>query len=294
MLRLRRLRVLRVGDRLRAMWDFSDLDATEARFRKLLADEPSAAGRGEVLTQLARVEGLRGRFDAGHALVAEAEQLDDGDDLVRARALLERGRLYRSSGDAASALPVFEAAFEVALAAGEQFLAVDAAHMAALAAPDQAALVSWTKRGIDLAESSADRDVAYWAGPLLNNLGWSYYEGGAYDEALAAFEQALAARERDPAKPEAREIARYAVGKTLRALGRAEEAARLLEQAVAWSETAEKPDGWFHEEVAEIYAALGRLDEAREHAKRALSLLEGDLDDARSARLRLLAVEAAP
>jgi hypothetical protein len=35
-----------------------------------------------------------------------------------------------------------------------------------------------------------------------------------------------------------------------------------------------KPDDWFHEELAECYAALGREDEARDHAALARSLLD--------------------
>ena len=52
-----------VGDPLRAYWDFDDLDATQERFRELLEKESSDTARAEVLTQLARVEGLLGRFD---------------------------------------------------------------------------------------------------------------------------------------------------------------------------------------------------------------------------------------
>jgi hypothetical protein len=53
-----------VNDRLRLLWDFDDLDASEARFLEQLAREPDDAGRAEVLTPLARIEGLRGNFDA--------------------------------------------------------------------------------------------------------------------------------------------------------------------------------------------------------------------------------------
>ena len=115
---------------------------------------------------------------------------------------------------------------------------------------------------------------SYWLGPLLNNLGWEYYEAADYVLALDAFEQALSARERDPANASAIELARYAVGKTLRALDRAQDAIPLLEQAVAWAEREGKPDGWFHEELAEEYAAVGRHEEAGEQARRALPLLE--------------------
>ena len=51
-----------MGDRLRPLWDFDDLDGSERRFDAQLQSETSDAGRAEVLTQLARVQGLRGNF----------------------------------------------------------------------------------------------------------------------------------------------------------------------------------------------------------------------------------------
>ncbi len=53
-----------MADRLRPLWDFGDLDATQQRLRAQLSDERDDAGRAEVLTQLARVDGLRDDFDA--------------------------------------------------------------------------------------------------------------------------------------------------------------------------------------------------------------------------------------
>jgi tetratricopeptide (TPR) repeat protein len=287
------------GDRLRHLWDFDDLETTDERFRALLAQETSDGRRAEILTQLARVQGLRGQFADGHRLLDEAEGLAGSSAAASARIQLERGRLHRSSGDAGSALPLFESAFAVALAAGERFLAGDAAHMAALAAPDRAGMVAWTQRGIDLGRESGDREAGYWLGPLLNNLGWHYYDTGDYDAALDAFQRALEAREQIPEQRYQIEIARYAVGKTLRALGRPAEAAALLEQAVWWAEAEGKPDGWFHEELAEVYAALRRETDARDQARLAIPLLlETDAsfggDRERMARLRLLAGQRRP
>ena len=54
-----------MDDRLRPLWDFDDLDATEQRFHEQLELEESDAGRAEVMTQLARVAGLRGDFEDG-------------------------------------------------------------------------------------------------------------------------------------------------------------------------------------------------------------------------------------
>ena len=194
-------------DPLRAYWDFDDLDTTEARFRAL---------RAEALTQLARVEGLRNRFDAGDRLLDEAAT--ESDPRVRIRVELERGRLRRSSGDKEAALPLFESAYAAARAAGEDWLAADAAHMCALAAPDREGFVAWTRRGIELAETS--QAASYWLGPLLNNLGWEHFDAGEHEQALAAFERALAAREREPENVAALEAAREAVDEALRALGR--------------------------------------------------------------------------
>lgn len=193
-------------DPLRPLWDFDDLDATEARFRSL---------RAEALTQLARVEGLRERFDEGERLLDEAAR--EPGERVRIRVDLERGRLRRSGGDAAAALPLFESAFAAARAAGEDWLAADAAHMCALASGDREGFADWTRRGLELARSSGA--AAYWEGPLLNNLGWNHFDAGEHEDALAVFEQALAVRERDPANPEAIAHAREAVEEARRALG---------------------------------------------------------------------------
>jgi tetratricopeptide (TPR) repeat protein len=270
-----------VGDRLRPLWDFDDLDGSEQRFRAQLEEEKSDAGRAEVLTQLARIEGLRGRFDACDVLLDEAEALGGAET----RVLLERGRRERSSDRPGAGLALFEQAFELARARGEDVLAVDAAHMVAIVGDVEA----WTARGVEIAAASDDPGVRYWLGPLCNNVGWARYEAGDVAGALDAFERALASRERDDPRPYPTEIARYAVGKALRGSGRLEEAAAALEQCVAWAAGAGVADDYFHEELAETYAALGRSDEAREQAERALAILGEEADPSRGARLRELA-----
>jgi tetratricopeptide (TPR) repeat protein len=267
-----------LGDRLRPLWDFDDLDASAGRFCAQLERETTDAGRAEVLTQLARVEGLRGRFEQCDALLDEAEALGGAE----VRVLLERGRRERSSGRLGAGVAQFAEAFEQARASGEDVLAVDAAHMVAIVGDSEA----WTARAVEIAASSDDPGVRYWLGPLYNNVGWSRYGAGDAAGALEAFELALASRERDDPRPYARETARYAVGKALRALGRADEAAAALEECVAWAAGAGVEDGYFHEELAEDYAALGRYVDAREQARRALELASDDEDPSRAGRLR--------
>jgi tetratricopeptide (TPR) repeat protein len=193
-------------DPLRAYWDFDDLDATEGRFRAL---------RDEALTQLARVAGLRDDFAAGDRLL---DEVSSAEPRVRIRVDLERGRLRRSAGDSAAALPLFERAFAAAVDAGEDWLAADAAHMAALAAPNREGFVAWTNRGLELADRS--EAAAYWAGPLLNNLGWEHFDAEEYEQALDVFERALEVRLRDPENAAAIDHAREAVTEAKQKLGR--------------------------------------------------------------------------
>lgn len=207
-----------MGDRLRSYWDFDDLDVSKQRFRALLEQEQTDTGRAEVLTQLGRVEGLSDRFDEGDRLLDEANELAGSEPLVRARVDLERGRLRQSSGDSEAALPLFEAAFEVALALPHEFITVDAAHMVAIAAPDFETRLAWTERGIALAKSSDDAEVRYWLGSLFNNAGWDCFDAGDYETALDWFERALVERERRPDRPAQIAIARTAVEEGRQAL----------------------------------------------------------------------------
>lgn len=199
-----------MGDRLRPLWDFDDLDASEARRRAQLDEETTDAGRAEVLTQLARVEGLRGEFERCDALLDEAAALGGAE----VRVLLERGRRERSSGRPGEGREQFERAFELARANGDDVLAVDAAHMVAIVGDSEA----WTARGIEIAAASDDPGVRYWLGPLYNNVGWARLDAGDAAGALEAFELALASRERDDPRPSALEHAREAVEEARRTL----------------------------------------------------------------------------
>ena len=207
-----------MGDRLRPLWDFNDLGVSEVRFRDALAEQPTDESRAEVLTQLARVEGLRDEFDDGDALLDEAGELAGSAPVVRIRVDLERGRLRRSSGDSEAAMPLFERAFERATEVGEEFLAVDAAHMVAITAPEFDTRLAWAERGIEQASGSDDADVVSWLGSLYNNVGWDYFDQGDYSTALPWFEKALAERELRPDEPERIAHAREALDGARRAI----------------------------------------------------------------------------
>jgi tetratricopeptide (TPR) repeat protein len=203
-----------MADRLRPLWDFDDLDATERRLREQLERDESRAGRAEVLTQLARVEALRENFAGCERLLNHAEVLAGTDPIANVRLELERGRMFRSCGDLGAAFPLFKDAYEHALEANEPYLAGDAAHMCAIATDDREVQEEWTRRGLEQGDP-------YWAGPLYNNLGCAYADAGDHERALELFELALEARLRDRANEQAIEWAREAVAEAKQALRRA-------------------------------------------------------------------------
>ena len=66
------------------------------------------------------------------------------------------------------------------------------------------------------------------------------------------------------------------------------EAADQAERAVAWSLRAGRGDPYFHEELAEDYAALGREEDAAEHARLALEHFGAGVAPSQRSRLEEL------
>jgi tetratricopeptide (TPR) repeat protein len=257
------------------LWDYNQPATTEARFRELLpqlANDP--ARYAELLTQIARAQGLQRQFDEAHATLDGVEaQLADLPVRVRIRYLLERGRVYRSSGKVDAARPFFLEAWEVAQPAGEDNYAIDAAHMLAIIEPP-AEQRRWHQLAIDLTEQTADPEAKKWAGSLNNNLGWSYFEEGEYTAALACFTKALAAREAQ-GKAGPIHIARWSVAKTLRLLGRVDEALT-IQEALAAAQGLGEPDGYVYEELGECYLLRQEAAKATSAFAQAYALLSQD------------------
>ncbi len=280
-----------------ALWDFRKPAETGQQFRALLPRAAAAGSPGyhaELLTQIARTEGLQRQFAEAHRTLDEAERLltpdrcPEGRPRARARLLLERGRAFNSGGEPARSKPLFLEAWELARAAGEDNLAVDAAHMLGIVEPpgDQTA---WSEKALELAEQSADPKAKRWLGPLYNNLGWSYHDLKQYDRALALFEKGLQWREAQQQPRETR-IARWSVGRALRSLGRVEEALALQRRVLKEWEAAGEQDGYVHEELAECLLLLDQEPEARRHAALAHRQLAKDswLKENEPARLQRL------
>ena len=95
---------------------------------------------------------------------------------VGVRVLLERGRVLNTSGHPEMAVPLFEQAAELADHLGEEFLAVDALHMLAIA--DSAHAETWTRSALEYASTVHDERTKRWMVALHNNLGWTLHDAG--------------------------------------------------------------------------------------------------------------------
>jgi tetratricopeptide (TPR) repeat protein len=257
-------------DSLSALWDFADPAESERRFASLLTPNLSAAERIEVQTQIARAMGLQRNFEQGLALLnqlrPELEALPDDPGSRRAavRWFLEHGRCLASAihrDHPGRALRDYTTAFDRALAAGEDALAIDAAHMAAIVTEGHVC-ETWTQKGLSIAEVSNSTAARNWRGALLNNRGLNRHEQGRYLEALADFEAALAAR-REQGDPDRIFIAEWMIAWTYRALGRHHDALEMLARLAAQAADRGTPDPYVFDEQAENLRALGRPDEAK-------------------------------
>lgn len=258
------------------LWNYQDPAATEAKFREVLSQmDPSADAnqRLELLTQIARTQGLQGNFDQAHRTLDGVEaKLDESSATVRARYLLERGRALNSGGKKAESSPLFEQAWELCKAEGLDGYAVDAAHMLGIVeAPAEA--LKWNEKAMAYAEASDDEKAKKWLGALYNNVGWTHHDAGRFDAALDSFERGLVWRnEHQPGTAGAR-IAKWTVGRALRSLGRADEACALQHEVETEWEGAGEPDGFVFEELGECYQAKGDAAKAAPYFAKAYPLL---------------------
>jgi tetratricopeptide (TPR) repeat protein len=281
---------------INSLWDFNKPAETEAKFRLLLPEAEAngnEAYRLEVLTQIARAQGLQDRFADAHKTLDEVEkELAPHIDRVRVRYLLERGRTFNSSDHPKEAKPPFLEAWDLARKAHEEYLAVDAAHMVAIVeSPKEAE--KWNLKALAYAETCKDPKARNWRASLYNNLGWTYHDSGRFDEALAIFQEAVKARE-EMGDPETLRIARWAVGRCLRSLGRIDEALAIQQDQMKELERSGRTGPYVYEEMGECLYALGRKPGSRPWFARAYAALSKDdwlvkHEPARIARLKQLA-----
>ncbi len=261
-----------------SLWNYDKPAETEAEFREIL---PLAQQSGDVdylvelMTQIARTLGLQQKFDQAHTLLDSVEViLKDAGQRPRVRYLLERGRVFNSSGQKEKAVPLFEEAWELATKSRFDFFAVDAAHMLAIATPAEEHM-PWNLKAVALAEKSPDPKARRWLGSLYNNIGWDYFSQAKYDTALTMFEKALSFRQ-EQNQPQQILIAKWCVAKAHRYLGKVDSALSMqLELEKEWQKVGEQ-DGYVYEEIAECLLTLKRDAEATKYFALAYQYLSQD------------------
>lgn len=263
-----------------AMWDFHDPEESEKKFRECI---PAAKQSGdaeyhaELLTQIARAQGLQGDFEAAHETLDETRSLL-GEKMTRAavRHSLERGRVFHSSGKTEKAKPHFLEAWERARKSDEDPLAVDAAHMLAIAEQDDPAeSLKWNETALKLAEASEDERTKRWMAPLYNNTGWAHHDRGDYAKALEIFRKALEWHSKS-GDAHSIHVAKWTVGRCLRSLGKHAEALEIQEEREAELSERGKADGFVFEELGELHLELGNAEEAKKYFALAYAELAQD------------------
>lgn len=261
------------------LWNFQDPAASEAAFRGLLPvatplDNPSHLA--ELLSQIARAQGLQQKYDEAHATLDQAQTLTPQPNTrAQVRVLLERGRVINSSGKPDESVPIFQQAFDQAQTNTLEYYAVDAAHMLGIVTKGDTA-IAWNEKALALAETATDPRARKWIEVLCNNLGWTYHDLGRHEDALTMFETQLPLLQ-SKGKEKNLGICRWSIAKTYRHLGRVDEALTIqLELLDAPQLQDDASKGYTHEELGECLLLLDRPDDARAHFAQAWQRLHAD------------------
>ena len=272
------------------LWDYNNPAETEKKFRELMPEAEKWKDKAayiELLTQLARTQGLQMNFDEAHEILDKVMKLLKPEhSRARIRFMLERGRTFNSSKQYDKAEELFEAAFLQAEKFNEDYLAVDAAHMMGIVAKAGESL-KWNDIAVQIAEKSGDINAKAWLGPLYNNTGWTYHDMGEYTKALELFEKNVKWHTDRNSKKEL-SIAWWCVARTLRSLNRQEEALKMQNEITDLNNhLGLEEDGYNMEETGECLLDINKTAESKPYFKKAYELLSQDIWVAENEKPRL-------
>jgi tetratricopeptide (TPR) repeat protein len=260
-----------------ALWNFREPAQTEARFRAALA---TARGDDAVIlqTQIARTHGLRRDFETSRRILAALRPaIDTAGPEARTRFQLEWGRTWASgthrpddlTAEAkAQARSAYEQALAIARRARLDRLAIDALHMFAFVDTAPAEQLRWAQEALAVVQASTQPDARRWEASIRNNLGVALNELGRHAEALTEFEQALRLREAG-GNAWSIHVARWLVARTLRQMGRLDEALAIQHRLEGERAAAGEPDTHVFEELQALYRL--KADDAQADRYRALA-----------------------
>lgn len=261
------------------LWNYSEPAQTEAKFKDLIPSVQSSGNKDyylQLITQIARAQGLQRKFDEAHKTLDEVEKkIKQDTPIAETRFLLERGRVFNSSQKKDKALPLFYNAFELATKRHQDNLAVDAAHMIAISEKDPKTQNEWNLKAIVIAEKSNDPKAKGWLASLYNNMAWTYHDSGQFEEALRVFQMALIEFEKKGEISTIR-IAKYSVARAYRSLKKYSEALNIQIELEKELNAASEKDGYVYEEQGELYLALSNLEKSKYYFSLAYQELSKD------------------
>jgi len=266
-----------------AMWDYQLPDSTEIVFTEILkglkdSSESSydVGYHAELLTQIARTQGLQEKFIQAHATLDSVKNmLNDNMKIAFIRYLLERGRVFNSSGEWEISKPLFLKAFKFGNENELDFFTLDAAHMMGIVEPPEKQL-DWNLKALKIAEETSDTNCKGWLGSLYNNIGWTFHNLAEFDHALTYFQKGYDWRKEIGDENGAR-IAKWTVGRCLRSLGKYDKALKLQKEIqLEIKENKLSKDGYVFEELAELYLLKGNKELAKANFKLAYEELSKD------------------
>lgn len=266
-----------------AMWDYQHPDSTEIVFTEILSGLKNSAEssydaeyHAELLTQIARTQGLQGKFKEAHATLDSVKHILTEDMKVgNIRYLLERGRVFNTSGEWEISKPMFRKAYQYGSENNLDLYTIDAIHMMGIVEPPENQL-DWNLKALNIAEETSDPSCKSWLGPLYNNIGWTYHDLKAYDKALSYFQKGYDWRKKVGDEHGAR-IAKWTIGRCFRSLKKFEKALTIQEEIKTEIEDKSLPkDGYVFEELAELYLIAGNQKAAAKNFKLAYDELSKD------------------
>jgi len=277
-----------------ALWNYAHPDSSEVAFKEILpllthTDEFAidVQYEPELLTQIARAQGMQGKYDeAFHTLQQADSLLSERTPKAKMRYLLEKGRLLNSSGKTELSIPVLEEAYHFGAEKHFDLYQLDAALLLSSITLSQQK-TDWVRKAVQLARTSTDPRCQNQLGSIYKSTAWSYFYLKDYYHAQEMFHKALDWHETNSDSTETL-VDRWAIGHCLRALFKFDEALHIqltLEQDL---NNLNLPlNGYVYEEIAELYFAKGNIPQARSYFKKAYDLLSHDEDLTKNTPMRL-------
>ena len=169
---------------------------------------------------------------------------------------------------------IFARAWTLATDSNLPFFAIDAALMLSSIRPPKFQN-EWLKKALDIVESSGDTNVRLWLAQLLFLQGWHEYDFRQFEGALESFTRALEQPLiiADETKGFALQWSR---ARTLRALGRTQDALVIQEGLLDKMRAKGKVNGHVYLEVAECKQLLNAKEEAKSYFESAYAELSAN------------------